>query len=356
MPKPMTRYSSSKVINFFGVLNHPIRVKIIEFLFEQTELSYTELLQTLNIPDGKLNFHLRKIKDLIVLDKGKYRLSHLGITATKFLREIQSEYGYGVGRQEALILIIDDDEEMCETLSDIFREKGYKTDTAYTGKEGLDEATKKFYDLAFIDVKLPDMSGIEVLKRLKEIRPDTIAIMITAFASLQDEIESLNKRTYAHFMKPLDMDEVLSTIGEALKKQHPLVEDMGLLFKRASLRLRFFATLIDVGFIVIGTGAIFFLSPHLTFLFVLFVAWLMFTVLEGYKGETLGKYLLGLRVVKMDGRKLGFADAAVRNIGKVFLLPIDLLLGLRYHKLGHIRFFGHYTNSTVVTTKGIEVG
>ncbi|MFQ6137457.1 MAG: helix-turn-helix domain-containing protein, partial [Candidatus Hydrothermarchaeales archaeon] len=133
MPEPMKRYSSSKVINFFGTLNHRIRIKIIELLFEHTELSYTELLQTLNIPDGKLNFHLRKIKDLIVLDNGKYRLSHLGITANKFLREIQSEYGYGVGRREALILIIDDDRGMCETLSDIFREKGYMTDAAYTG-------------------------------------------------------------------------------------------------------------------------------------------------------------------------------------------------------------------------------
>lgn len=354
MSTAMETGSSAEVINFFGTLNHRIRTKIIQLLFEHTELSYTELLQTLDIPAGKLNFHLRKIKDLIVLDNGKYRLSHLGITAHKFLREIQSEYGYGIEKREANILIIDDDKGMCETLTDILQETGYKTDAAHTGEEALKKAKEKFYNLALIDIKLSDMTGTEVIGRLKELHPNTIAIIITAFASLQNAIESLNKGAYAYFMKPLNMDEVLTTIGKALEKQRPFVEDLGLLFKRASLRSRIFATLIDVVFIVVCTGAIFFLSPHLTFLFILLVAWLMFTVLEGYKGETLGKYLLGLRVVKTDGRKLSFADAAVRNIGKVFLLPIDLLLGLRYHKLGHIRFFGHYTNSTVVTTKGVS--
>jgi|GEM_PF-359858 len=81
---------------------------------------------------------------------------------------------------------------------------------------------------------------------------------------------------------------------------------------------------------------------------IFFVSYLYFTILEAYKGQTLGKFLLGLRVVKTDGTKITLIDSAVRNIGKVVFLPLDIALGIiLYHKKGYIRFFDHYTSITV---------
>lgn len=78
------------------------------------------------------------------------------------------------------------------------------------------------------------------------------------------------------------------------------------------------------------------------------VSYLIFTILEGYKGQTLGKYAVRIRVVKETGERLRFLEVAVRNIGKVFLLPIDLAIGLFYFKKGYIKFFDYYVNAKVI--------
>lgn len=73
-----------------------------------------------------------------------------------------------------------------------------------------------------------------------------------------------------------------------------------------------------------------------------------FTVLEAYKGQTLGKYILGIRTIRVDGRKSEILDVAVRNIGKVFFLPFDLLIGLLFYVgHGYLRFFDYYTENTI---------
>jgi CheY-like chemotaxis protein len=375
MPKKSKK--SERAINFFGILNHEIRVNILEMLFEKTELTYTEILNALGISDGKLNFHLRKMADLIVSEGGKYRLSQLGFFAHKYLIEIRSEYGHRPVREEKSILVIDDDVGMCETLSDIFNEKEYATDTANTGAEGLEKARDKFYNVALIDIKLPDMDGTEVLARLRTINPYIISIIITAYASLQSSIDAINKGAFGYILKPLDMDKVLDTIEKAIASQPVPAEERGPIFKLASFKLRILATLIDIFFIILSTGSLFFFYVYfidvkdllirgdyfgilrsfsnnlLLYSNVFLGSWILFSALEGYKGETLGKYLLGLRVVKRDGSKITFTEAAVRNVGKVFLLPIDLLLGLKYRRHGYIRFFDYYTRSTVVRIREV---
>lgn len=84
-----------------------------------------------------------------------------------------------------------------------------------------------------------------------------------------------------------------------------------------------------------------------------FAAYIIFTILEAYKGQTLGKFLFKIRVVKVrmatDSRgRISLMDSAVRNIGKVFLLPLDILLGvIFYSRRGYLRFFDYYTRTTV---------
>jgi uncharacterized RDD family membrane protein YckC len=88
------------------------------------------------------------------------------------------------------------------------------------------------------------------------------------------------------------------------------------------------------------------LVTHYSHIF--FAAYIVFTVLDAYKGQTLGRYIMGIRVVKENGRRLDLVEASIRNIGKVFLLPIDLLVGiLLYSRRGYIKFFDYYTNCTI---------
>ncbi len=126
---------------------------------------------------------------------------------------------------EIKVLVVDDDEAMCETLTDILQEKGYKTDIARDGRGALEKLEEKSFNLVLIDIKLPDISGTEVLKKVKEMQPDAVAIIITAYASLQTSVEALNEGAYAYIMKPLNMDEVLANIREGLEKQHLRIEN-----------------------------------------------------------------------------------------------------------------------------------
>jgi signal transduction histidine kinase len=123
------------------------------------------------------------------------------------------------------ILIVDDDESTCKSLSLIFEEKGYETELAETGQEALAKAQGEFFNLALLDIMLPDMKGVELLTPLKTIHPDTVAIMMTAYASLETAMRALNEGASAYITKPLNMNEVLTTIKGTLEKQHLVMEN-----------------------------------------------------------------------------------------------------------------------------------
>ncbi len=121
--------------------------------------------------------------------------------------------------ERARILIVDDDETIRTVLATILEEKGYTVDTAENGNEGIEKTKTNFYNLALIDIRLPDMQGTQVLAKMKETAPKIRKIIITGFPSLQNSVEALNKGAHAYIMKPFDMDNVLETVEEQLKKQ-----------------------------------------------------------------------------------------------------------------------------------------
>jgi len=127
------------------------------------------------------------------------------------------------------ILIVDDDEGTRKSLSFIFKRKGYEIETAGTGEEAIKKAKKRFFNVVLLDIKLPDMKGIELLAPLKEIHPDMVMIMVTAHASLETAISALNQGASFYITKPLNMDEVLSTIREVMEKQRLVIENRRLL-------------------------------------------------------------------------------------------------------------------------------
>jgi len=132
--------------------------------------------------------------------------------------------GEGVMEEEPNILIIEDDESTRKILTLVLAKKGYATETARTGKEALEKAKKQSFNVTLLDIKLPDMEGMELVAPLKELHPDLAVIVITAYASLETALQALKEGAADYITKPLDMKEVLAAIGEVLEKQRLVVE------------------------------------------------------------------------------------------------------------------------------------
>jgi DNA-binding NtrC family response regulator len=121
--------------------------------------------------------------------------------------------------ERARIIVVDDDEGIRKVLKTILEEEGYVVDTAENGKETIKKSNAKFYNLALIDIRLPDMEGTKLLSVIKETTPKMVKIMITGYPSLQNAIEAVNKGADAYILKPFDMGKVVNKIREHLKKQ-----------------------------------------------------------------------------------------------------------------------------------------
>lgn len=127
------------------------------------------------------------------------------------------------------ILVVDDDHSTCKILSLIFRREGYDIETASTGREAIEKAQTRFFNVALLDIKLPDMQGVELLAPIKELHPDMDIIMITAHASLETAMCAMNRGASLYITKPLNMEEMLPTIKEVLEKQRLTMENKRLL-------------------------------------------------------------------------------------------------------------------------------
>lgn len=152
--------------------------------------------------------------------------------------------GYMIARHS--ILIVDDDESICRTLALVLGKKGYETEIARTGRDALNKAKKRFFHVVLLDLKLPGMQGLSLLAPLKKQHPDLATIVITGYASLETAVQAVNEGAAGYITKPLDMDETLTIIGEALEKQRLIAElrrlslsdDLtGLLNRRAFMRI-----------------------------------------------------------------------------------------------------------------------
>jgi DNA-binding NtrC family response regulator len=120
---------------------------------------------------------------------------------------------------DARILIVDDDENIRKVLVAILEDKGYNIEAVGTAREAIRKTDKKFYNLALIDIRLPDMEGIELLTKIRDTTPRMRKIIITGYPTLQNAVEAVNLGADAYIMKPFDVEKVLSTISEQLRKQ-----------------------------------------------------------------------------------------------------------------------------------------
>lgn len=118
---------------------------------------------------------------------------------------------------DATILIIDDEEHMCWIIEKAMSKEGYKTISAADGKAGLDQVTIAQPDLVLLDLRLPDMSGIDVLRILKQEYPAIPVIMITAHGTVESAIEAMKIGAADYISKPFDMEELKIIISRSLE-------------------------------------------------------------------------------------------------------------------------------------------
>jgi len=122
-------------------------------------------------------------------------------------------------RGNKTILIVDDDEKVLKTISKYLASKGYAVETATTGREALQKSGSQFFNLAILDIRLPDMEGTRLLTELCETEPKMKKIMLTGYPSMDNAVESLNKRADAYVIKPIEPKKLLTLIEEKLAEQ-----------------------------------------------------------------------------------------------------------------------------------------
>ena len=121
--------------------------------------------------------------------------------------------------ETARILVVDDDKSIRKTLAAILEEEGYIVETAENGKEAIEKSNTQFFNLALIDIRLPDMPGTKLLTAMKETTPKMVKIIVTGYPSLHNAIEAVNNGADAYVLKPVDAESLLKTVEEHLEKQ-----------------------------------------------------------------------------------------------------------------------------------------
>ena len=116
--------------------------------------------------------------------------------------------------------MIDDDEAIREPMKKILELEGYHVDTAKNGEEAIEHSKTNFYNLALIDIRLPDMEGTQLLTAMRDTVPKMVKIILTGYPSVNNAIDAVNKGADGYVTKPVtDIDSFLQKIKELLKKQ-----------------------------------------------------------------------------------------------------------------------------------------
>lgn len=131
--------------------------------------------------------------------------------------------------QRGLIHIIDDEPIIHEVLGDLLTTEGYEVESSLDGEEALEKYSPDSYDLILLDLLMPGMNGIEVLKKIKKIDPQAVIIIITAYASVESAISAMKIGAFDYIQKPFKHDELLLTIQRA--REHKNLQDENIRLK-----------------------------------------------------------------------------------------------------------------------------
>lgn len=135
----------------------------------------------------------------------------------------------------ARIMIVDDEVHIRYILCEELSRHGYEVSTAASGEEAVAMLQKGTYDLILLDLVMPGMGGLEVMREVRTLAPDTVVILLTAHASLDSAIEALRYGGHDYLTKPSSTDEILSSVEEGLEKRRRLVQQQELIRQMGDL-------------------------------------------------------------------------------------------------------------------------
>ena len=140
------------------------------------------------------------------------------------------------------ILVVDDEQSLREVLSIMLKRAGYAVTSAMDGEEAIELLNKEIFDLVITDLRMPKIDGMDVLKAVKSASPETVVLIITAFATADSAVEAMKQGAYDYLTKPFQVDEVQLIIRNALEKRRLTTENM--LLKREMASQSSFAQLV----------------------------------------------------------------------------------------------------------------
>src|SRR6185369_11838009 len=115
------------------------------------------------------------------------------------------------------ILVADDEESMRWVLSKALKRKGFNVDLAHDGRQALSLIQENNYDLAILDIKMPGISGLDLLDRVRELKSELLVVIMTAEASMKNAVEAMKRGAYDYITKPFDLD-VIDAIIEKVER------------------------------------------------------------------------------------------------------------------------------------------
>ncbi|KAF0122547.1 MAG: response regulator receiver [bacterium] len=117
------------------------------------------------------------------------------------------------------VLLVDDEEEFVTTLSERLSLRGIETEVAYNGENALAKMNQRTPDIVILDVMMPGLSGLDVLRQIKETLPDIPVILLTGRGSTREGIDGMKQGAFDYLMKPVDIEDLIKKMNEAMKRR-----------------------------------------------------------------------------------------------------------------------------------------
>jgi signal transduction histidine kinase len=155
-------------------------------------------------------------------------------------RDIQTEVEEGLMMSgNATILVIDDEEAMRDSCCQVLAKAGYRTETAENGDRGLQKVGAVRPDLVLVDLKMPGISGMELLEKIREIDPSIISVVITGYATIESAVEAMKRNAYDFLPKPFTPDQLRIVIKRGLERRRLAIESEQLRREKEMMRENF---------------------------------------------------------------------------------------------------------------------
>lgn len=114
--------------------------------------------------------------------------------------------------KEHIILVVDDNKDFADVFCDILRTNNYEAESCYGGAQAVEKIKRGNFDIVFLDIRMPEMDGIETLKEVKKLKPDTMVIMMTGYSVDELVHKALEEKASDIIYKPFEISKVLSLI------------------------------------------------------------------------------------------------------------------------------------------------